>query len=356
MLERWHYLNLASGPRPALVLDVSESARPYWPVFKSLTEGVLESLSPAAWPRIFFLGSGQAWDAAKFTAQGDQWFDANAGRGSFISPVFEALQGDGDIAVAVVGSGRIFDLPDWEGHRLAEKATWCKFGTAQMTLGKYPEESLASEQLAEKLNNPPVRIEVGGGSGVMPIWWDDPAFEFRDGRLVGEKLAGSLRFGVRTPEEGRVSAAVVFSDGHRRTLTLEGGNEPVWPAWHKLPHAEFTLLRQCLRKSFYVCPACQGEHSARAWRCMATPDRPLFPTLEALGSGGFALIDSGAWETRVRHHACAALQLNPQTVAVRRSDGRADVYRYDPQADEWKTAETFDAFYWMDDNLHAMVL
>ena len=90
-------------------------------------------------------------------------------------------------------------------------------------------------------------------------------------------------------------------------------------------------------------------------RCPTANERPLFPTLETLGKNGFALIDSGAWETRVRFHGCSVLQLNPQTVAVRSADG-ADVLRYDPPTDEWKASEKIALFYWMDDKLHALVV
>jgi hypothetical protein len=82
----------------------------------------------------------------------------------------------------------------------------------------------------------------------------------------------------------------------------------------------------------------------------------LFATLERYGKTGFALIDSGAWDARVRHHACEALQLNSQTVAVRRAEGGADILRFDPQTEEWKAAEKIPLFYWMDDKLHALVL
>ena len=355
MIEQWRILTLEPGPRPALILDVSESAKPYWPVLRSLTEGLLETLPPAGWPRLYFLGGDQPFDAAEFAEQAERWFEANAGRGSFIGPIFESLAEEPEMAVAVVGSGRIFDLPDWKDQAIAARATWCKYGPQGMTDGAFAEQSYASEQLAERLNNPAVRVEIGG-PGVMPIWWDDPSFRLENGMLIGEKTSGALRLGVLTPEEDRLSAAVILTDGTCRPLRIEPGEAPAQSGWTRLPQPEFTLLRQSLRKNCYQCPACNMEHAAGQWRCPQAPDRPLFATLERYGNSGFALIDSGAWDARVRHHACDALQLNLQTVAIRRPDGGADVLRFDSQTEEWKIAEKIPLFYWMEEKLHALVL
>ncbi len=355
MIEQWHILTLEPGPRPALVLDVSESAKPYWPVLRSLTEGILEALPVAGWPRIYFLGGDKPHDASQFAEQADQWFEENAGRGSFIGPIFESLAAEPEMAVAVVGSGRIFDLPDWKDEPIASRACWCKYGPNGLTDGLFPEESFALEQLAERLNNPAVRVEIGG-PGVMPIWWDDPAFRLEQGRLVGEKTTGSLRLGVLAPDEHRLNAEVILADGTRRPLQVEPSDAPAQAGWVRLPPPEFTLLRQSLRKNCYQCPVCSLEHPAGSWRCPQAADRPLFATIEGYGQSGFLLIDSGAWDARVRHHSCESLQLNSQTVAIRRADGGADVLRFDPQVEEWKASETIPLFYWMDDKLHALVL
>jgi hypothetical protein len=355
VIEQWRILTLEPGPRPALILDVSESAQPYWPVLRSLTEGVLETLPRAGWPRLFFLGGNQQFDSAEFPEQAQRWFEANAGRGSFIGPIFELLVQEPEMAVAVVGSGRIFDLPDWKEEPIAARTTWCKYGPHALTEGAFEEESYASEQLAERLNNPAVRVEIGG-PGVMPVWWDDPAFRLENGMLIGEKTTGSLRLGVLAPDEDSLTAAVVLTDGTRRPLRIEPCEMPQQANWCRLPQPEFTLLRQSLRKNCYQCPVCNLEHLAGQWRCPQAPDRPLFATLERFGHAGFALIDSGAWDARVRHHACETLQLNSQTVAVRRAEGGADVLRFDSQTGEWKAAEKIPLFYWMDDKLHALVL
>ena len=246
-------------------------------------------------------------------------------------------------------------MPDWKEQPIAARTTWCKYGPKGLTDGAFAEESYASEQLAERLNNPAVRVEIGG-PGVMPVWWDDPSFRLENGQLIGEKTTGSLRLGVLTPEEDRLSAAVILSDGTRRSLRIEPSEVPPQSDWVRLPQPEFALLRQLLRKNCFQCPVCGLEHAAGPLRCPQAPERPLFATLERYGKSGFALIDSGAWDARVRHHGCEALQLNSQTVAVRRADGGAAVLRFDPQTEEWKAAEKIPLFYWMDDKLHALVL
>jgi hypothetical protein len=89
VIEQWHTLTLEPGPRPALVLDASESAAKLAPYLRSLTEGVLEEIPVSGWPRLFFLGNPQPFDSAQFSALGEKWFAQNNGRGSFISPIFE---------------------------------------------------------------------------------------------------------------------------------------------------------------------------------------------------------------------------------------------------------------------------
>ena len=354
MIEQWHTLNLEPGPRSALVLDVSESAQKIAPYLRSLAEGVLELMPGPCQPRIFFLGNPKPYSPDDFQANSEELLRQNAGRGSFITPVFESLADEPDIMVAVAGAGPIFDLADWIGHRLAEHATWMKVGPIGLTEGKYVEDTFTCEQLVERLNNPTVRIEIGG-RGVMPIDWDDPTFQLEGGQLIGAKTAGSLRFGVLTPEPGRVSAAVVMSNGARRELPVELGEQLLQPEWIKMPHGEFMLLRQCLNKNRFQCPICQQEHAAGLLRCSSKPDLSLFPTLEGMRKGGFVLIDSGSWETRLRPHPCPLLAITSELVALRTPEG-ANLMRYDANRDEWRTTGSFTLFHPLEDKRYAMVL
>jgi hypothetical protein len=353
VIEQWYSLNLESGPRPALVLDVSESAQKIAPYLRSLTEGVLELMPPSSQPRIFFLGNSQPHQPDQFAIQIDNWFRQNAGRGSFIGPVFEALADAPDAVVAVAGAGPIFDLPDWRGHPLAEHAVWMKVGPMGVTEGAYQEDTYTCEQLAERLNNPMVRVEISG-QGVMPILWDDAAFRIEANRLVGAKNAGSLRFGVLMPELATVTASVVMANGVRRELPLALNEELPQPDWMKMPHGEFMLLRQCLNKNRFQCPICQQEHAAGALRCQSKPELPLFPTLESM-RGGFVLIDSGSWETRLRPHPCPVLALSSETVAIRDAAG-AKIMRYDAARDDWRISGSFTLFHRLEDKRYAMVL
>jgi hypothetical protein len=353
VLEQWYNLTLKPGPRSALILDVSESAKPFWPVLRSLTEGVLESLPADAWPEIFFLGNPQPFPAEEFGAKAESWHAANAGRGSFAGPIFEELAGAPNRAVAVVGSGNIFDLPDWSEENIAQHAIWCRYGPAALTDGAFLEEPYTVEQLTEKLNNPAVCVEVSG-PGVMPFFWDDPTFRWQRGMLAGTKTSGSLLVGILSPEPDRARARVVLANGSEQMLPLEPVEAPAPPEWRQLPSREDTLLRQALRQGRYTCPACQQAHPAGQWRCTNPAAAPTFPSLTN-AAGGFAVLDASAWQTRIRLHPCAALQLKPDAVAMHSGDGGAEIIRFDGQS--WRAgSERLGPIHPLEERRYVLVL
>lgn len=356
VLEQWYSLTLEPGPRPVLVLDTSESAKAYWPVLKSLTEGVLEIMPPDCWPRIYFLGNAQPYDAAEFVANAERWFQENAGRGSLLTPVFETLESESDIAVVVVGSGVIFDLPDWHGHVLADRAIWCKYGPAAMTAGTYAEESYTVEQMAEKLHNPALRIEIGG-PGVMPFYWDDAGFRWEQGKLVGEKTSGNLVFGLLSPEPDGAQAHVIMSNGNRRLLPLVAEEPLRVPEWRNLTGKEDNLLRTCLRQGKYRCPHCDKDHVAGEWRCPVPQAPAIFRTLEELGQIGFCLVNTEPWQGQARAHPCRALKLSEDLVAVRSADGGVCLVRYEPRSSSWRiTSDKFSPLHTVVNKIHALVM
>ena len=356
MIEQWYNLTLEPGAKPVLILDTSESAKSYWPVIRNLIEGILESMpksTPA--PSIFFLGNPLPHDASQFPAQADYWFHKNAGRGSFIGPIFDQFASDALTTVVVVGAGRIFDLPDWSNNALARDAIWCRFGPNSLTDGALPEESYACEQLAERMNNSSAHIEIGAAAA-MPFYWDDPTFVFEDGRLVGSKLAGSLRLGFLLPDETPPSAAVVHTNGSRHQLPLAPVEPPPMPAWTSIAMGEFNLLKQCKKEQRFRCPACQEMHPFGQFRCLQQGSKPVFPTLGTYPQGGFCQLDAWEWEAKVLHVPCAAMKVGDQAVALRMPNGGAQVYRYQPALNSWQPAESFSAFFKLGEKLDAMVL
>ncbi len=257
--------------------------------------------------------------------------------------------------MVVVGAGRIFDLPDWRDHPLAQRAIWSCFGPNSLTEGAFSEESYACEQLAERLNNPSVRVEIGG-AGAMPFFWDDPGFAFESGRLLGSKTAGTLILGFLSAEETHPTAAVVQANGARHELPLSAAEPPRLPGWTKIAMGEFNLLKQCRKQQSYQCPACQQRHAFGQFRCAQQGGRPIFPTLGAFPPGGFCLLDTWDWEAKVQHVPCAAIKVGEQAVAHRSPDGGARIYRFNSVTSAWEPAESFAAFFKLDEKLDAMVL
>ena len=353
MLEQWYSLTLKPGPRSALILDVSQSAKPYWPVIRSLTEGVLETLDADDCPKIYFLGNPQPFPAEEFAANSESWHSANAGRASIISPIFEELASGADRAVAVVGSGRIFDLSDWHDQLIAQHAIWCRYGPAALTDGAFPEEAYTVEQLAERLNNPAVRVEISG-PGAMPFFWDDPGFRWQRGLLAGTKTRGSLLLGLLSPEPDQLRARMVLANGSEQILPLEPAEAPAPPEWRELPSREDNLLRQALRQGRYTCLACQQAHPAGQWHCTNPAAAPNFPSLTK-SAGGFAVVDTSAWQTCIRLYPCAAFQLKPDTVAMNTGDGGAEIIRFDGKS--WRAGgERLGQVHLLEERRYVLVL
>ena len=209
--------------------------------------------------------------------------------------------------------------------------------------------------MAERLNNPAVRVEVGG-DGVMPFFWDDPAFRWESGKLVGAKTAGTLLFGTLAPEPDSVRGERVQANDTRRPLALLPGEPPPAPGWFKLPTGEYNLLNQCKKQGRYQCPVCHTDHPFGQFRCSRPEARAIFPTLELLPRGGFCYLDTSAWETKYRYHPCAALQLAPDAVAVRTADG-AEIIRFDGRTNSWKpSGERLKPLHPVGHKIDAMVL
>jgi hypothetical protein len=354
VLELWYDIVLQPGPRPALVLDASAASRQLWPYLRSLTEGVLEAMPPSSQPRLFFLGNPQPYAPRDFRARAEDWCAGNAGRARIIGLIFERLAEEPGTTVAVVGGGRIFDLADWRGHPLARNAIWCKVGQGSMTGGAYAEENYACEQLAERLNNPAVGVEIDG-AGVMPFFWDDPTFRWQDDRLVGSRTEGTVRLGVLAADETRLRAFVVQASGARWDLAPKPATPPPARDWVKIPTGEFNLLRQCLRQGHFHCPLCDRGHPAGTYTCPQSKTRPVFPVLEKLSPGNLGLLNTGSWDAKVRPSPCPALLLNAETVAMRLADGVA-LYRYEAASDLWKPGEQFAFSHELEKDLHALVL
>ncbi len=357
MFEQWYQLVPTPAPRAALILDVSESAQLYWPVIRSLTEGTLELLAKTSWPDIYFLGNSAPFSAGDFAARADSWFEANVGRGSFVAPIFETLQGVPDVLAVVVGAGRIFDLPDWKGTPTADRGVFVKIGPHSMTDGLFPEQALVCEQLAEKLNNPLLCVEVRG-EGAIPIGWDNPNYQFSGGKLVSEKSPPEpLIVGFLMPELENVRGEAVYANGMRRTFAMLATVAPREPPWRDLPAREDNLFRQCLRQGRYRCPTCDAEHPAGQFRCDKPQAAPNFPMLQEMAGSGFVIVDTRGWQSKARPHFGSSLRIADQKVGVVSATGTAEIWHFDPITTAWVPAGvSMPRLFALDEKQHALVV
>ena len=97
-----------------IVVDGSESGAPHWARTARLAAALLARLPAGVPARLALLGSDLTWEAGNWRADGALPAAAR-GSGSFLAPVLAAVnvRRQQYAAIAVLGSGDVFDLPDW---------------------------------------------------------------------------------------------------------------------------------------------------------------------------------------------------------------------------------------------------
>lgn len=361
MIERWLTLRLESSGRIAFVLDASESAQPHREGISRLTLDLLNVLPKTRQAQVFFLGNAEPLAAAEFARQGRRWYQANSGRASIISPVFERLQKEEDTTVVVLGAGKIFDLEDWRDTPLLQRTVFVRWGEAPLTGGLSEEWEPSLEQLRMRLDNPITRVELPGRVG-MPFFWDNDAYQWEGDKLVAERAKKfAVRVGLlvapKQAESLRYEGLVTLADGGKRLITLEPCDPPALASdWKVLTQEEGETFRQCVREGKYHCPICTREHGASELRCEegGLLGTPIYPTLAGLR--GFVLLRDVGGQVKFRCHGCAALRIGKEAVAVR-SGGYADVYRYDAVSGVWcKSGERVKQYQLLEEETYAILL
>jgi hypothetical protein len=356
MNEHWIQLRAESGGPLTLVLDTSESAAPHWGAIRDLA-GALNDALPAEIPkRLMFLGSGEEYDPAEFATQFDRWRQSNDARGSLITPVFETLQAKEVGDVLVIGAGRIFDLDDWSGTPLLERASFASLG-APLAGENRTEVFPSLEELRQRFDSRIARVEIGFPAG-MPFDWDNPAYRLDGTGLVAEGAESlSTAVGFLAAGDAPPRAVATVASGGARSLALQP-YEPRPPVfdWQQLTLAESERLRECVRARRYRCPFCGGEHADSAVRCPCDPPpgRLVYPTL--VDVRGIVLLRDFAEQVRFHVHPCPALRLAGDVVAVRVA-GQAELYGLDAATGVWRrSGRQMPAYYWLGDRTYALVL
>src|SRR5207248_422202 len=122
-----------------------------------------------------------------FGHEAENWLHLNAGRGRVLGPILENELLPRDSMMVVVAGGVVFDAEDWVGDAAPMQALFVRLGETPINAGKCEELPPSLDELLSRLDNPVVRVEIAG-RGVMPVWWDNEAYQWDGTRLVAENV------------------------------------------------------------------------------------------------------------------------------------------------------------------------
>ncbi|MFC1596926.1 hypothetical protein ACFL5Q_03165 [Planctomycetota bacterium] len=328
-----------------LILDASESARASQPRIASLVDQVLTLLPAGTRPALYFLGNPSPYSVHLFSAHAASLFEKNRSRASLITPIWETLAEDDNAEVVVIGSGRIFDLEDWQGSRLLEHTLLVNMGEMFQADCRLAEEieSPSAEQLVNRLHDPVVQVRISG-PGFMPTSCTNAGYRLHivENRvsLLGDRLADSsvrLRFlGI----DLATIEVVATRASERQTVERLSAIPPdssFIGSTGELAETERTVFRHALRGEDFDCPLCDKQHSWATLRCREGAvilGELIYPSLQAHNASGFVVFiateDSVCYEV----HPFDVLHLGPDRVAVREGAGAA-IYWFDERGERW---------------------
>ena len=227
--EQWAELRLSMSDDILLVLDASESAEDYRQDILDLVCQLLHSLPATSKIQLAFLGSPTRYAPEEILHSGADLWSANLGRCSVLHPVFPCGETDWEGRIVIVGTGPVYDLPDWGGS-LRDRLVLVSVGQPLSDSDRHG-TIVATRQASDVsgLLSVPIDGVVVSGPGILPFCWDNGAYqlESEEGtawlRLEGETHMDVVVGYLGPP--GLPTARVTFSDGSQETVSLNA-HEP----------------------------------------------------------------------------------------------------------------------------------
>lgn len=336
-------LRLDKTMQVALVLDASESAAEHWPSIAQLSAELLDNLPPDAVHGVFFLGNDTAYPPTKFKTAQAEWFTENKTRVSLITPVFDALAKLTDLRLAIIGNGRIYDLPDWEGESILDRCVFVDFGQALAPeLPSAQRLSAPSAQaVLQRIRDPVSQVELGAPAA-MPVWWDNIDYRpVASTNGVVLRAENARQFTVRvswlTPETVPPVAKLALASGKTISVTPEPCTNPPEPEWIELTAEETALFESVLARHQFKCPVCRALHDWDTVRCLDAGSilgQLVYPSLDRMRASGFIVLRLAGNRARAHMHRADALQLGPDSVALKLGT-KISIWRFDANTQHW---------------------
>jgi len=260
-------------------------------------------------------------------------------------PVLETLKSHEPCTIVVIGSGRLFDLEDWEGTPLLQRMLLVSMeDSLQSTPATAPEiSSPTPQELLQRLHDPVIGVEITG-PGFLPMWWDNPGYRLR--LVEGEASLGAERlddFAVTlrclATQESQIEAIVTRASGEQTIIPLDtvaptGVENPVVGL---LNADEAVLFHQAIRKETFHCLSCRKQHSWRTLRCLEGEDllgELVYKSLQDRRVRGFVVFRVMEDGIRFETHQGSVLPMDSGAVAVREGQ-RGILYQYDMSGARW---------------------
>jgi hypothetical protein len=290
----------------------------------------------------------------------------HSGSASLISPVLEALAKQPEIACVVLRAGRIYDLEDWVNTPVAGRLVLVDFEESPVPDSDFFEcrptvgEIVESGPLRARLGSPE-RVEVFG-TGIMPFFWDNPAYRFIDSKLVAERVENWRVFcGVLCLSEGDIKARAIVRGNSTRAVEMTFPSYSCEEIWQRLSHNEAVVFRQAIQDGRFDCPICKKHtHSSQHTRCPNDDKRLLgsivYSSITPRSGLGFALLRESGDDVEFSYHDCQALRVGEENIAVR-SEERTCVYEFDGASRTWQIGrQPFKQYQSVRDGIYAIVL
>lgn len=332
--EFWYEMATDVTSNLYLILDASHGSEDLWSeMIRSVRQiGILSGPGIA----LYCIGNSTPFTLQDLLNEPSRYYAHNRMRARFIAPIFAQLCNRPRATVVILSAGRVFDFEDCLGVPPFHDIVCVRFASQALSDGSHVE--LSPEQFSAQWGSA-VRSVAVQHPGLMPFWWNNPSFQYRDGRLVADCAEYSLRAGFLGVSYVDVSLTRFHADG-RRSVVAGQPIESVTPSptWTSMTTSELTRFHTCVEGRDFKCPLCPGHHPATQLLCNDDDSSTflgtlVYPSLTAV-EHGFILLRQGRDGLEWARHSCNALVLPDGGVAVRRGHC-TEVYRFEPNTEFW---------------------
>lgn len=353
-----HYYEL-SNPEPdtlVVILDASESAEQDWPTIVDLAKKIFQKTPAGIEKKLFFLSNPQEYNIDTFEENVGSWRKKNLKKGSFISPILAQIK---EGKIIVIGSGEIYDLPDWKKDRLAQNIVFVKIGKSMrgsVEIGKEIEPNAFDGQLLN-LHNRILSVKING-SDFMPYYWDNPGYSINDENGISLIASNLENYSIKIAAYGENITASIEKVERSEKVTLPhiGISPPdiiyilehSETKWENLADDEIETFREHKESKKILCPdpSCRWEITG-SLKCDNPKHGKLlgFQIYKSLkGHKGFIVFKDTDEGVFFKQYPSEMIKIGEEVVA-RSKKFKAVILRYEHGINKWAEQEDLKPYH-----------